>query len=182
MDDPIEGDWFSSVKEDLSVFGLDYLDLSDIKTMKKNEFKKLVKTHSKDATLKFLLDGNDEKTKLKKLCYYRLETQPYLLSEKLSTKSKQCLFKFRTHMVNDSSNFGGTKTCKFCNMNELDNQEHMFNCVIMKLRCKELYNMIDIKYNDIFTNETSKLIKIAKVCHSLLRTREILLQETDIDT
>ena len=115
---------------------------------------------------------------LKKLNYYRLETQPYLLNEKISKKSKHCLFKFRTHMVNVSYNFGGTQTCKFCNMDELDSQEHMFNCIIMKIRCKELYNMIDVTYNDIFTNETHKLIKIAKVCQSVIRTRELLLQET----
>ena len=113
--------------------------------------------------------------------YYTLETQPYLLSEKLTTKSKQSLFKFRAHMVNVSKNFGGTKTCKFCNMNEMDNQEHMFNCVMMKTRCKELYNMIDVKYNDIFTNDIVKLTKLAKVCQSLIRTREILLQEIDDD-
>ena len=49
----------------------------------------------------------------------------------------------------------------------------------MKTRCKELYNMIDVKYNDIFTNDIVKLTKLAKVCQSLIRTREILLQEID---
>ena len=39
--------------------------------------------------------------------------------------------------------------------------------------------MIDITYNDIFTNDTQKLIKIAKVCQRVLRTRELLLQEMD---
>ena len=110
-----------------------------------------------------------------------LSRMTHLLNEKISKRSKQCLFKFRTHMVNVSNNFGGIQTCKFCNMDELDSQEHMFNCIIMKIWCKELYHMIDLTYNDIFTNETHKLIKIAKVCQSMIRTRELLLQEISDD-
>ena len=153
--------------------------MNDIKNMKKNEFKKLVKTHCKDAALNYLLDGNHDKTKLRKLHYYSLEIQPYLLSDKLTTKSKQCFFKFRTHMVNVSYNYGGTKTCKLCNINEMDTQEHIFNCIIMKLKCKELFNMIDANYDDIFTSDIRKQTKIAKICQSVLRTRELLLQEID---
>ena len=112
---------------------------------------------------------------MKKLSYYSLKIQPYLLSDKLTTKKKKCLFKFRTHMVNVSSNSGKEQLCKLCNMEEGDSQEHTFQCIVVKLKCPELFNMSTEKYDDIFGNDTPKLIKMAKVCESVIRTREILL-------
>ena len=123
-----------------------------------------MKVHCKDAALKFLLDGSQTKTKIKKLKYYSLETQPYLLSEKMTTKNKKCLFKFRTHMVNVGYDYGNKKLCTIFDMDENDNQEHTFSCIVMKFRCPELVNMMDQKYDDIFGNNTPKLIKISKIC------------------
>ena len=74
--------------------GLNYLDLEDIKIMKKNTFKKLVKEKCIDLALKYLLEGNENKSKLKNLKYYQLKIQPYLLNKKISTRRKKYLFLF----------------------------------------------------------------------------------------
>ena len=42
-EDPTRKDWYSSVMNDLKDLGLDYLDLDDIKMMKKDKFQKLIK-------------------------------------------------------------------------------------------------------------------------------------------
>ena len=52
MDNPVEGDWFSTVVDDLKSLGLNYLDIDEIKNFKKNLFKDLLKEHLKDAALK----------------------------------------------------------------------------------------------------------------------------------
>ena len=50
--------------KDLESFGLNYLELIDIKNMKKEHFKKLVNEKCKESALKYLLEGNEEKSKL----------------------------------------------------------------------------------------------------------------------
>ena len=63
--DPTKNDWYSTVKNDLTELGLNYLDLTDIKNMKRDAFKKLVKERCNDLVLKFLLKGNEDKSKIK---------------------------------------------------------------------------------------------------------------------
>ena len=51
---PIKNDWFSTVMEDLKDFGLEHLEVEDIKNMSKDHFKKLVKENCKDIALNYL--------------------------------------------------------------------------------------------------------------------------------
>ena len=60
-------------------------------------------------------------------------------------------------------------------LNGDDTQDHMFQCLILKLKCPELYNAYEEKYEDIFSVNITKLIKIAKLCEILIRKREVLL-------
>ena len=99
INNPTKNDWHSTVVKDLQELGLDYLDLEEIKNMKKDSFKKLVKEKCDDAVLNYLLKGNETKSKLKDLKYYKLQIQPYLLSPEISTRQKKYLFHFRTRMV-----------------------------------------------------------------------------------
>ena len=50
--------------EDLKGFGLDFLELNEMKSMENNEFKKIVKEKCKEVAIKNLLEDND-KSKLK---------------------------------------------------------------------------------------------------------------------
>ena len=65
--DPTRNDWHSTVTKDLEDLGLNYLDFEEIANIKKDAFKKIVKEKCDDLVLNYLLKGNEEKTKLKKL-------------------------------------------------------------------------------------------------------------------
>ena len=58
---------------------------------------------------------------------------------------------------------------------EDDTQEHLFKCIILKLSCPEIYNVQEVSYEDIFSSNQMKLIKMAKICENLIRKREELL-------
>ena len=170
---PIKNDWYSTVLKDLLLLGLDYLEIEDIKSMKKEQFKKLVKDNCKDVALNYLLDGNEERTKLKNLKYYQLSLQSYLTSSKITTRMKKQFFRFRTKMTNVGFNFGNKILCPLCKL-ENDDQEHLFRCVMIKINCKELYNTEET-YENIFSMNSDKTIKIASICESIIKTREKLL-------
>ena len=160
--------------EDLSDFGMDYLELKDIKKMSKYKFKKLLKIKCRDAALKYLTENNENKSKMQNLNYYTLELQDYLKSDKISTTKKKILFKFRTRMVNVGHNYGNKKCCPLCKIEE-DTQKHMLECIIMKLNCTEIYHS-NSNYNDIFNLNEEKIVNVANLCEKVLRTREILTQ------
>ena len=90
-EEPIKNDWYSKVLEDLEDFGLNYLDTEDIKSMKEEKYKDLIKEKCKELSLKFLLEGNQEKSKLKRLKYYQLSMQSCLTSTNISTRQKKTL-------------------------------------------------------------------------------------------
>ena len=168
---PIKNDWFSTVMEDLKDFGLEHLEVEDIKNMSKDHFKKLVK---ENIALNYLQEGDDERTKLRNLKYYQLSIQPYLTSTAITTRKKKHLFRFRTKMVNVGYNFGNKTLCPLCK-NGNDDQEHLFECVMIKINCEQLYRSIEETYEDIFSMNTEKLIKISSLCESVTKTREKLL-------
>ena len=100
--------------------------------------------------------------------------QPYLISKNITTRQKKVIFRFRTKMVNVGHNYGRKLKCSLCKLED-DTQEHLFNCLILKLSCPELYNSIDEKYEDIFSLNHEKITNVARICEQLIRKREELL-------
>ena len=79
-------------------------------------------------------------------------------------------------MINVGNNYGKKVKCPICKLiKEDDTQEHLFKCVILKLKCPDLFNIQEETYNDIFSLNNDKLIKIARICETLIRKREELL-------
>lgn len=101
-------------------FGLGYLDLIDIKSMKKYKFKKVIKEKCRDIAFKYLLEDNEEKSKLKELKYYQLSLRNYLETEKITTRQKKYLFRFRTKMTKVGFNYGNKISCPLCLSKEND--------------------------------------------------------------
>ena len=132
-DNPTKNDWYSTVMKDLAEFGLDFLELTEIKSMKKDTFKKTVKEKCKELAMKYLLEDNEQKSKLKNFKYYQLQLQPYLTSKEISTRQKKILYRFRTRMVHVGKNYGKKVKCPLCKKED-DTQEHLFECVILKIK------------------------------------------------
>ena len=76
-------------------------------------------------------------------------------------------------MVNVGFNYGNKVCCPLCRSQD-DTQEHLTQCLLIKLKCKEIFHMTE-KYEDIFGSDCKKIIKIAKICESTLRIREELI-------
>ena len=78
-------------------------------------------------------------------------------------------------MIQVGYNYGRKVTCPLCKTDAGDTQEHLFTCVIIKLSSPDLYKSINIKYEDIFSLDQQKLIKVAKICESVSRKRAELI-------
>ena len=99
------------------------------------------------------------------------------MSKSTTTRQKKYLFRFRTRMVRVGHNYGRKVSCPICQTNASDTQEHMFNCVVLKLLSSDLYHMIDLNYKDIYSTDTEKLDKISRICESVTRKRESYLNQ-----
>ena len=65
--------------------------------------------------------------------------------------------------------------CPLCKIDN-DTQEHLFNCTHIR---DALQNNKKYTYNDIFTNDTNKLLNIAAILKKIIKTREKLQEEME---
>ena len=93
---PVKNDWVLTVKDDLRQLGLEYLSLNQIKNLKKEAFKGLVKLKCRDLAFKYLLEEKNRKSKLSNLHCKNFKIQEYLMDEKIKIRRKKLLFKIRT--------------------------------------------------------------------------------------
>ena len=63
--EPIKGDWWLTVKDDLELLQLNKFTLEDLKVMKKYKLKKILKENLKKIALNFLLKEKHEKVRKK---------------------------------------------------------------------------------------------------------------------
>ena len=96
-ENPTRGDWVSSCLRDLT--------LEDIKAMKKNVFKKILKKSIRNKALQYLLDKRGSKGI--QIQYSSLKMAEYLLpnTEKLSISAQRYIFAIRNRMVQIENNF-----------------------------------------------------------------------------
>ena len=80
-------------------------------------------------------------------------------------------------MVNVGRNFGNCKPCPFCKLYD-DSQEHMFECFVMKLKCPEIFHT-NQSYTDIYNLTSKNLINVAQLCEMAIRTRELMMEDTN---
>ena len=130
MEDPKDGDWWLTVKNEIEELKLD-VTLSKIKQMSKNTFKKKVKTSVSREAFKWLSLNKTELKKVKNVKHDQHEIQKYLSSSILSVEQAQFLFHLRTKMIFLRNNYRNMQKEEFCPLCEkqgqkvLDNQEHL---------------------------------------------------------
>ena len=164
---PVRNDLATTFKNDLELCGIT-LTMTDISKMKKAEFKKVVHSHLKELAKEYLFDLKAKNSKLSKVSNtYKFDS--YLSSMNITTEEKQCLFKFRTRMVEVKANFKNhyrqNLNCYFCP--EEETQIHIFSC-------KEIIEGLDlseVSYNDIFGNLPNQE-KIARILNKILKQRK----------
>ena len=92
--------------------------------------------------------------------------QKYFLIQGFHRRKQRLLFKLRTRMVDVGANYGKSSNCPF-GCNSLDNQPHLFQCEFLRENENEVYN-----YDDIFSNDPKKFMKITDVALKIIRKRE----------
>ena len=94
IENPIKNDWFSVANENLIELGLDHHSINDIRKMKKNKFKSLVRSACQNVSFRELKNEIRDKNlkKLKSINYAKLEMQNYLLSSEMTTQLKKSSF------------------------------------------------------------------------------------------
>ena len=81
------GDFYEIVKNDMSVVGIN-LSEEEISKMKKQKFKKIVKSHVRTAALIYLKQLQKTHSKLDGINYSKLELQTYLTSPLFNNESR----------------------------------------------------------------------------------------------
>ena len=79
-------------------------------------------------------------------------------------------------MLQVGYNYGKKIPCPLCLSKQGDTQEHLFNCLPIKLNSSKVFHMRDEKYEDIFSLNSTKLTKISSICESAWMTREKLMK------
>jgi len=78
-------------------------------------------------------------------------------------------------MINVGHNYGRKDCCPLCKIGP-NNQQHLFECIIIKLACPELYhNVKNVIYENIFSQNLQKLIEAAKLTEIITRKRVELI-------
>ena len=166
---PVKGDWWLQVVSDLEYFKLN-LDIEEISNMKRQKFKNIVKTATREVAREYLYELESKHSKMKNLGNsYKMQT--YLTSENLSGEEKQLLFKLRTRTFDCKYNYKNLYKndlkCFACNSD--DTQEHLISCE----KISEGINSKNIRYSDLFGSYENQE-KAIKVFLELYRKRKIL--------
>ena len=76
-------------------------------------------------------------------------------------------------MLPVGANYGKDIKCFACQISR-DTSEHLLECVVVKMKCPEIMENTDSVFEDIFSSNMEKVLKIAKLLRSSIRIREIL--------
>ena len=142
-ENPIKGDWMSSCLRDLKYLNIS-LTIENIKAMKKNHFKRMLKESIENKALQYLLDKRGSKGI--QIKYSSLKMAEYLLPnhEKLSISEQRYIFAIRNRMVHIENNFPNQLSKSPCICGEFENQEHIYSCTLLN------QNKVIIEYDRIF--------------------------------
>ena len=153
---PIKGDWVNYLKDDLKEFNIN-LTFEEIGSMSKAKWKDLVKKKVKEASFKSLCKEKEKLSKGKECQYDRLEMQPYFKSgNNLSLNTKRQIFKARSRDLwlkcNFPNAFSDVRCVTNCDVNNRDDQQHLFYCSILSentimsdnIRYEDLFQSIDV--------------------------------------
>ena len=111
--------------------------------------------------------------------YEQLQIQKYMEHKNFDQKLIQLLFCLRTRMVKVKANFKNLYSntiCELCLQNE-ETQSHLLECEVLIEKCPELFNDVDVEYEDIFSN-TTKQLKAVKLFSAILEVRKSIVDET----
>ena len=154
-------DWVSTVRRDLREIQID-LSFEEIKLMKKQEFKNIVKRKIEVNAKKKLEEKKSNHSKVKNLKHGYFGMQKYLKQSKMqiSVEEMQLIFKLRSRVTNVRMNFKGMHeewTCQVC-QEDNETQEH----IVQECKKMNINDLEKIEYEKINHGNVEEMLKIAR--------------------
>jgi hypothetical protein len=167
-ENPTRGDWASFAISLIQKYNLN-LSLTDIKNMKTNLFKKLVKKQMKEIALSELIFRQKKGAKGKFIHYNSFNMAEYLLPESnLTVIEKVQIFALRTEMNDNPCNFGEKIQCQL-GCSQVQDNEHILNCPVLE-ESENILNLEDLRNGPIH----KKIEIIRKFNKNSIRIKEHL--------
>ena len=173
---PVSNDWTETVKKDMEFLNIK-CDRNNIKLIKKEQFKKVVKKSIQSAAFDYLIDLKESHSKMTNIQYSELKQQEYLKSSQVPAHKAKSLFKFRTRMNRVRSNFKQSHadlSCPVCLVAE-DRDDHLLECIKIKENCIQISQNITAKYMDIFSSSIEKMVAAVDLLDAAMKVRETIL-------
>ena len=174
---PTRNDWTITVRKDLQFLNLGE-NFEEIKQMSRYSLKLMVKKEIKMKAFQELLDIQKEGSKIKGH-YDELKMQEYLINQELSTDEKRTVFKMRCRTIEVKRNYRNKHTdnmlCPLCGQHE-DFEWELLRCGKILEQLPDLAK-VDLHYDDVYGQETEKIVKIGKIFHTVMEVRNQLLEE-----
>ena len=177
-DNPKKGDWINLVNKDLEGIGISLECETQVKEMKRSDFKTIVKEKVRQKSFKEMNEIKANHNKVRNIEHSNVhEPEEYLISNRVTSKQSALLMNLRSKCAKEfRNNFKGMSTDELCPLcqQENDTQEHALSCKVsaQKLTVQEK----EIKYEDLFGTLDDQL-KIVKVYQKLLNLRKSLNPE-----
>ena len=149
--------------------------------MKKDSFKKIVKDKITESAYNFLFyhKSEENRSKIKNLTSFKL--QNYLKTNKLSKKEKKLLFSLRTRSIDVKRNYKNkykfNMKCRLCDDDQEDESEsHYLKCLKILENIDNKDEILNVKYEDIYSQNIEKQISITKIFDKIFKIRTKLVK------
>ena len=166
----LSGDFYPQVVQDML-----YLNIADtdVMTDSKHVLKEKIKKAVNKVAHEYLLEIGRTHSKVRTNLYPNIDGMKYMKDPRFTPDIVNLLFKFRTRMFNVRNNFRNNYRqtdilCPLCKKEE-DSQEHLFKCETIALSLDNV--TINVVYEDIFSDDTDKLLSAALHIKQLTQIR-----------
>ena len=157
-------------KKYMQILGIN-LSMKEIENISNFCFKKLVKTKTKEAAYRYLIEEKNKQTKISNIQYKELNIQDYLFGGNVNTKMSKFIFKARSKNI-DIKSFKKwkyeDKLCIGCNKNEENESEIMY--------CEGFGESENLAYSMLYSNSTQEIVLVAKYLTKRLKVRQKLME------
>ena len=166
---PTHKDWVSQVLEDIEYLSIE-LEIEDIKTMKKECFKKIVKEAVRKNAFIYSQERKEsrisENAKGKKIVYEEFAMSEYLSpnEEDLTIEEQKWLISCRVEDIHIKSNHRWKHNnifCQSCKKNEIENQRHLLYCDFLLGKNYKVTYIPD--YDDLYHGNLSEQIYVSRL-------------------
>ena len=174
-----DDDWICQVEEDKKELEIHFSE-NEIKDMKKETFKKLLKSKLHEKAYQFLSYSRGKHSKTKNLKTFTFQT--YLQSGKFTTKEKKLLFSLRTRSIDVKTNYKNkhkfNMQCSLCeDENDEESEIHLLKCAKIIEKIGPNVNLANARYENIFSDKIEDQVAITKVFDLVFKTKDVLMKQ-----